>query len=202
MTDTNVLTLGRRSGCPGFLAALLLCVTLNVSAAERLVLSGLGEPPFADSETSSTFALPRADGQNWRLTLCLAGTPSNRVEIAFGRDANTNGVLDAEEMSAAVGWDRGVWAAAGGAGLGERYTAAPSDCALTLDVRLAADGSAESAAFREPAAPLAFEGLAAMPAWLDPRQWDIARLTARGAGVRAEAAEIVSFADGTSVRIK
>lgn len=184
------------------MAAAVAALPSAAPAAERLAVPGAGEPAFADGETSSTFALPRADGRNWRLTLCLAGTPSNRVEIAFGRDANTNGVLDAEETSASVGWDRGVWAASGGEWLGERYTAAPSGCALTLDVRFSGDGAAESAAFSEGGVPLAFDGLAAAPAWLDPRPWDLARLTARGAGVRAESAEIVSFQDGTSVTIR
>lgn len=183
------------------LAVLAVSASAAAPAAERVRVESLGEPQFADRETSATFALPAASGRNWRLTLSLEGTPSNRVEVAFGRDSNTNGVLDAEETAAAAGWDRGVWAVSGGGGLGERHTAEPSGGALTLDVRLPASGGA-SPSFRDGGGPLSFAGLPAAPAWLDPRLWDTARLTARGAGVRAEDAAVVSFPDGTSVRLK
>jgi hypothetical protein len=185
------------------LAVLAVSASAAAPAAERIRVGDLGEPRFADRETSATFALPAASGRNWRLTLSLAGTPSNRVEVAFGRDADTNGVLDAEETAATAGWDRGVWAVSGGGGLGERHTAEPSGGTLTLDIRLPASGGASpAAAFRDGGGPLAFAGLPAAPGWLDPRLWDTARLTARGAGVRAEEALTVSFPDGTSVRLK
>ena len=183
------------------LAVLAVSASAAAPAAERVRVESLGEPRFADRETSATFALPAASGRNWRLTLSLAGTPSNRVEVAFGRDSNTNGVLAAEEIAASVSWDRGVWAVSGGEGLGERHTAEPSGDTLTLDIRLPSSGGAP-ASFRDGGGPLAFAGLPAAPAWLDPRLWDTARLTARGAGVRAEDASVVSFPDGTSVRLK
>ena len=36
----------------------------------------------------------------------------------------------------------------------------------------------------------------------DPRRWDTARLTARGGGARAEAAEVRAFPDGTHIILK
>jgi hypothetical protein len=204
MTDTNGLLSNRltwhRHAAKA--AAFFFCFALHSRGEGRLTAAGLGEPVFADRETSATFALPQAAEKNWRLTLSLAGTPSNSVEIAFGRDSNTNAVLDAEETAAAVGWDRGVWFASGGPGLEERFTAAPSGCALTLDVRFAVNGAVKQAAFSEGKSPLPFEGMPAAPAWLDPAGWDTLRLTARGAGVRAEAARVSVFPDGTSVTLK
>jgi hypothetical protein len=172
------------------------------AAAERLTVAGLGEPVSADRETSAAFALPRPSERNWRLSLSLEGTPSNSVEIAFGRDANTNAMLDAEETAAAVGWDRGTWFASGGPGLEERFTAPPSGCSLTLDIRSAVNGAVKQAACSEGGSPLPVEGMPAAPAWLDPAGWDTLRLTARGAGVRAEAARVSVFPDGTSVTFK
>ena len=183
-------------------AAVLALAAGDAFPAERFDMAGAGEPAFADLETSATFSLPGAAAGNWRLALTLEGTPSNCVEIAFGRDADTNGALDADEISAAVGWDRGVWFASGGPGLEERFEAAPSGGALALDIYLTAAGAVKSAAFREGDSPLAFAGMPPVPAWLDPRRWDTARLTARGGGARAEAAEIRVFPDGTHIILK
>ena len=44
------------------------------------------------------------------------GTPTNNLEVAFGRDSNTNGVLDVQEIDTVHGWRGGryfienVWA--------------------------------------------------------------------------------------------
>ena len=184
------------------LMAVLAGTAPAAEAAKRFGMAGAGAPVFADLESSETFALPPPGAGNWRLSLSLAGTPSNCVEIALGRDANTNAVLDADETAAVLGWDRGVWFAGGGPGLEERFTATPSGDTLTLDVSFSASGAVRLAAFREGAAALPFAGMPPAPAWLDPRLWDTARLTARGGGPRAEAAEIRTFPDGTSLILK
>jgi hypothetical protein len=184
-------------------AAAFALAAASALPAERLSMGGAGEPVFADRETSAAFALPEpGENGNWRLTLTLDGTPSNAVELAFGRDSNSNAVLDVEEICASVGWDRGVWFAGGAPALSERFTAAPSGHSLTLDVRIPKSGAAPSAAFSGNGAPIAFAGLPKSPAWLDPRQWDTAVLTARGGGARAEAAEIRVFPGGTTIILK
>ena len=189
----------RTAICLAFVAAVSAA-----GAAQRLAISGAGDPSeFADLESSETFALPLArPGGHWRLTLTLEGTPSNCVEVAFGRDANTNSVLNADEISTTIGWDRGAWFASGGPGLEERFTATPSGGTLTLDICLTAAGAMRSASFSDAGGPLPFAGMPAAPAWLDPRGGDTARLTARGGGSRAEAAEISVFPDGTLIRLK
>ena len=185
--------------------AICLALAAAVSAAgaaQRLALPGAGATTSDDLESSETFALPPASEGNWRLTLTLEGTPSNRVEIAFGRDANTDTALGADETAAMIGWDRGMWFASGGPGLEELFTAAPSGDTLTLDISISASGAVRLATFSEGGRPLPFPGMAAVPAWLDPRKWDTARLTARGGGARAESAEISVFPDGTLIRLK
>ena len=57
-------------------------------------------------------AVPRHGGQH---ELCAAqelhfqfeGTPTNNLEVAFGRDSNTNGVLDVQEIDTVYGWRGG-----------------------------------------------------------------------------------------------
>ena len=187
----------------------VICLTLVAAGAasaaetaERFTLGGADEPTFADLESSATFSLPPPGMRNWRLSLTLAGTASNCVEIALGRDANTNTVLDAEEIVAALGWDRGVWFVSGGPGLEERFTATPSGDTLTLDVVFTASGAVKSISFQEDGRPLPFADLPALPVWLDPRRWGTACLTARGGGIRAESASVTLFPDGTLIRLK
>ena len=183
-------------------AASLALAASSAFPVERLHMADAGEPEFADLESSATFSLPPAGAGNWRLTLSLEGTPSNCVEVAFGRDANTNAVLDVEEITATIGWDRGVWFVGGGAGLEERFTATPSGGTLTLDIYFTSAGVMRPAAFREGNSPLPFADMPPVPAWLDPRRWGTARLTARGGGARAESAEVTAFPDGTHIIMK
>ena len=72
-----------------------------------------GLPPWemADTEVSTNclFAFEKRNVKHLRIGLGCIGTPSNNVQVAFGRDANTNGVLEVSETGFAVGWDCGEW---------------------------------------------------------------------------------------------
>lgn len=179
-----------------------LCLALSSLAAERLRMSPLGEPAFADRETSATFALPTLSGQNWRLTLSLPVTPSNRVDAALGFDADGDGTLGADETATVVGVDRLSWTVLGGDSLEERWTAPATGGTLVMDIRLALTGGVERVTFRDGGGAVTFEGFPQKPPFMNPATWNAVRLTARGGGVRAEAAAIDSFADGIRIILK
>ena len=90
------------------LVAVGLAVRIGLGAVE---VGGLPAWEFADTEVSTNvpFAFPQANVKHLLLSLELAGTPSNNVEVAFGRDANTNGVLEVGETGFEIGWDCGRW---------------------------------------------------------------------------------------------
>ena len=90
------------------LVAVGLAVRIGLGAVE---VEGLPAWEFADTEVSTNvpFAFPQANVKHVLLSLELAGTPSNNVEVAFGRDANTNGVLEIGETGFELGWDCGRW---------------------------------------------------------------------------------------------
>ena len=186
----------------GLAAATALCLALSASAAERLFVDSLGTPTLADRETSATFALPALDGQNWRLTLALPVTPSNRVDAALGFDADGDGALGADETGAVVGVEGLSWTVLGGDGLEERWTAAAVGGTLVIDIRLALTGGVERVTFRDGGGAVTFAGFPQKAPFLNPAAWNAVRLTARGGGVRAEAAAIASFADGTHIILK
>jgi len=71
---------------------------------------------FADTEVSTNVSLAAAvtcaAGDNVRffdVELSLAATPTNNVEIVFGRDADGDGELSRLERDFALGWDSGAW---------------------------------------------------------------------------------------------
>ncbi|MBR4259755.1 MAG: hypothetical protein IKQ17_12045, partial [Kiritimatiellae bacterium] len=64
---------------------------------------------FADTEVSTNIVLhaSRTDTREFGIHIQLAGTPTNALEAAFGRDMNTNGVLDVHEIDTVYGWRGG-----------------------------------------------------------------------------------------------
>ena len=51
----------------------------------------------------------RTDTRKLDVHFQFEGTPTNCLEVAFGRDANTNGVLDVAEIETVYGWRAGCY---------------------------------------------------------------------------------------------
>ena len=88
----------------------LLMATLGLRVCARTILvPTLPVSPFADTEASTNVVIheSRTDVRNVRIHLQLEGTPTNNLEVAFGCDANTNGVLDVSEIETVYGWRGG-----------------------------------------------------------------------------------------------
>ena len=89
-----------------------LAVLIVVSAWGRAVVPAALPPAVhADTETVTNvpFATALAVAGRLSFDLVCRATPSNNVEVAFGTDANGNGVLEPEETDRVVGWDCGSW---------------------------------------------------------------------------------------------
>ena len=70
----------------------------------------LQNPPpseFVDMESSTTVPIPTDQGRRIKLTLDFESTPSNAVQVAFGRDLNADDDLAPEETDVVVGCDCG-----------------------------------------------------------------------------------------------
>ena len=65
------------------------------------------ESPFADTEVSTNMPINRAEISYADLKFCFYGTPTNNLDLRFGTDVNTNGVLDVEEVETRFGWRSG-----------------------------------------------------------------------------------------------
>ena len=72
----------------------------------------LPAPEFVDTEVSAHHPLVQGSfglkGLDFRLE--FTGTPSNNVEVAFGRDGDEDGALAPHETDVVVGWSDPQWA--------------------------------------------------------------------------------------------
>jgi hypothetical protein len=91
----------------------MLSLSAFSCTATTLDVAQLPTPIFADREVSGDAALPasRLDRLRvFRLEMTFASTPSNNVQVAFGRDNRpADGRLAAEETDFIIGWDCGEW---------------------------------------------------------------------------------------------
>ena len=139
--------------------------------------------------TNVALHLFRTDARDVQLHIQLDGTATNNLEVAFGRDSNTNGVLDVSEMETVYGWRAGryfienvrAW---------ERMEAeaAPGALCGVIDVHVAIGRDFRPSRFSATCggAP-AFGSLSsAPPAWLFRSDWDMMRVARRGTCQPAE----------------
>ena len=118
------------------------------------------------------------------------GTSTNELEIAFGRDVNANGVLDVEEVETIYGWRGGRYFIEDVLGWNRIETGVSSSgTSEVFDVHVKNDAEIVPKRFAASCGGNAiFSELATLPppAWLFRRQWNMARVTRRGAGTPSE----------------
>lgn len=167
-------------------------------------------PQHTGWEASQDVPLPprQAETRFFRAEITFTATASNNVQMAFGKDADKDGRLPAEETSATVGWDCGAWFILSG-DLLQKFTCVPQNAStatsrtLKMAVRLSADGTPLSLTFKDGAGnELAFNGLEGIPSWISPKLWDTAALTARGWDARDEQATFSFVLDGTQIFLR
>ena len=194
-----------------WLAATLAFV--STAPALTLDVTRLSAPTFADREVSGDAAIPANVHDNlrrFRLELTFDATPSNNVQIAFGRDAEPlDGALAAEETAFIIGWDSGEWFLRP-AGLKERFVHAPADGqtprqrTLRAAIRVNTQGAPTAVEFSDDAGNFTFEGLppAPPPLWLAPENWNLLRVTVRGAAIAEEDVRVRFLPDGATIILR
>ncbi len=172
---------------------LFLCAGLFLSAGARTILLPT-QPvsPNLDTEVSTNIAINtgRNDVQQIDLHFQLEGTPSNNLEVAFGRDVNTNGVLDTEEIGTVYGWRSDRYFIEN-VPAGERFeTSVVTNVPRGVcDIKLKTDANLKPKNFMvrcedEPTFPEFATN--APPAWLYCTNWNMMRVTRRGTAAPSE----------------
>ncbi len=184
----------------------MVLVTLIAASAWGRAAVPAALPPAVHADTETVTNVPFAVALD--VAGCLSfdlvchATPSNNVEVAFGRDTDGNGMLDVGEEDCIVGWDCGAWFVREGAD-GEPLAAVPEQ-SPTGDVRMfswrlwvGADGTPSRLDARADGDAV-FGTLAdAPPAWLHSPSWNLLRLTGRGIDAPLESFSVAVTPDGT-----
>lgn len=167
-------------------------VVSGVVFARTILVPTQPVSPYLDTEVSTNIVINAglSDVRQIDVHFQLAGTPTNDLEVAFGCDVNTNGVLDAEETDAVYGWRGGryfientrTW---------ERFETEAATNALcgVWDVQLKNDSSLRPKLFEATCGgETAFAELSTRPppAWLYRKEWNRMRVTRRGVGTPSE----------------
>ena len=193
------------------LTILVALMCASAFARPRVETGPLGASPWADTEatTNCPFVLSDPNVRHLQLALDLAATSSNNVELAFGRDADADGVLSLGEISLAVGWDAGSWFVREGLATGSRELAHWSAPAATeesaksfrfsLDLRV---DRPRSVVAEENGTPLVWNVPDELPGWMFSREWDTMRLAVRGVDAPNEVARARAKVDGTALIVK
>lgn len=170
--------------------SLLVIVVTFYCQASVLTAGRLPPSAFADTEISTNvvprkpFAVATADNVRYLLLdLELNTTPSNNVEVAFGRDDDENGDLSFSERAFVVGWDCGAWFFRDRrTGESARQSRPPGRRTLHWRVVLNAEGRPAGFSAHDGSTVFGSEPTATM----FENGWNLIRVTARGCGLHEE----------------
>ncbi len=165
-----------------FLALWVMGICLMLSARE-IVVGPQGISPFLDTETSTNIALNvmRNDVREFNVRIDLAGTVSNGVQIAFGRDTDADGDLAPEETRLVLGWRCGRYFVEDVVGE-TRFFDASSETGRFLQMRVLTDQSyvPKTATFTNEVGACFADLAATCPPWLFCVGWNLLKVTRRG----------------------
>ena len=168
-----------------YLLSIFTVAVAGMLQAVEFTVSHMPVSPFADTEVSTNMVINKADINYVDLKFTFCGTPTNDLEMAFGTDVNTNGVLDAEEVETRFGWRSGRYFIENALTC-ESFDSEAIAGSQSLSVELHLDIRSSPQQIRRiavaGATASAFSGLVSErpPAWLWRREWNLMRVTRRG----------------------
>ena len=182
------------------------CLAAAAAPGADAALGGMPRGEYADTEaaTNVPFAFHRTGVRGFRFELDFAGTASNNVQLAFGRDLDSDGVLAADEADMTFAWDCGEWRIVNGTNLAFFAAAAAttnSSKRLEWDLRMKRMSARHVDVLENGVA--IFPELADSPEpWFYSPDWNLLRLTARGVDASAESAGVVLDITGYTINLR
>ena len=150
--------------------------------AAALAVPSMPPPVYDDCEvvTNCVFDSSRDDAKVFSVQIELDATPSNGVEVVFGRDADGDGILSRTEEAMSIGYGCGEWKATNLV-IGDTVSCAgtPGRVALDWKLRLSTNRIPRSLAVTVNGQPT-FTQLATPPSFLFDPTWNAAKIIRRG----------------------
>ena len=95
----------KKKSTPALFAGLAVAAVAAAGSTHQLATPPPSE--YVDAESSVNITLPTNEGRHIKLTLAFDPSPTNAVQVAFGRDDDGDGDLAPEETVVRVGCDCG-----------------------------------------------------------------------------------------------
>ena len=171
--------------------SVLTVVTVGMQAfARTIVVPPQPVSPYADTEVSTNMPFV-VDGERTReikMRFALDGCASNCIQVAFGRDADGDGVLGADESETLYGWRNGRYFAEDvKAGVRTEEPEAATGRVLSVRMRMTKESlPAHFAATNGVGVAVLGDIASSVPEWIYRPEWNLMRVTRRGPGVPAE----------------
>ena len=173
--------------------AILAAFAPCAAVAARIEVPPPAMPEYADTEVTTNISFAAANGHVRFLELAFAldGCASNCVQVAFGHDANGDGILGFAETDTLYGWRNGrYFAESVRDGIRVEEPAADptaASCAFAIDMRLSKELAPLSFSATNNLGVAVLTNLSASAQnWLYSPEWDTMRVTRRGPGIPAE----------------
>ena len=159
--------------------------------SQSIVVPPAPTPEFADTEgsTNMPFSASEANAREVVLRFTLSdGAVSNCILVAFGRDANGDGILGVDEQETLFGWRNGRCIAENKKdGIRFEETTSATSRIFKVHMRLSKRrGLSRFSAADELGNPVFTNFSSSVPGWLHNSEWNMMRVTRRGPGVPAE----------------
>jgi len=189
---------------PCKLQFIALAALASMAGAAAFVVPQPRPVDFVDGESTAFFGISLDVPGTLSATVSFDASPSNCVELAFGRDLDFDGELDWSEAAVKVGWDAGEWLASSPV-TGETFAADPASPnqrkTLSLIIRIDADGEATLLSLRENGVPILAEATPALVGAGRIDLWNCVRETVRGAPFAAQAS-VTTRRDGSMFSVR
>jgi hypothetical protein len=189
------------------LLTILVAAAGMLASARMVAVPTMPVSPYADTEASTNVAINIAQSSYLVVEFHFSGTPTNNLELAFGTDVNTNGVLDAEETETRFGWRSGRYFIEN-ALTWERFVSEPASGTQNLSVEMHLDiryalqqvkrvnvTGTNASAFGELVSGVP-------PAWLWRREWNLMRATRRGTEPPSDWIDYSASHRGFAIRLR
>lgn len=187
-------------------AASIAALAASGALAASVCSGPLPASAFADTESTTNipFSVCLEGGRLFDIRMEFLATPSNNVEVAFGRDDDMDGSLQPCEIGLAVGWDCGEWTVRGpGLNAEMRLPASSAAARKRFSWTLRGyDGAALALACSENGHPLDLGLAGPPPGWMLDQSWDTVRFAVRGVDASGESFRAGISANGTWVSFR
>ena len=175
--------------CNTFHLTLLASLLPFAAFARTFNVSPLPVSPYADTEITTNIAINtrRFDVKEFGLNIYFDSASSNAIQVAFGRDGDENGILSFSETDAVYGYRNGK-SVIEDVKNAVRYEEVVTDgrANFNIKMRMKKDYTPKEFSASVGAYQIFTDFSSDLPPWLYRPDWNLMRVTRRGASAPAE----------------